>query len=205
MERIATPVETEELCHYGCGCQAKFRNGSGNLMCLPRSNSCPAIKSKNAKGLSKAHADGKMRTDFGGRPNRIPPKKPQPIPRFSKGGTGPHKKFLIEERGHQCEICLLTTWLDRPVPLEMDHIDGDHQNNEKVNLRLLCPNCHSTTDTYRGRNISKKRKETRYVSDEEFISALRSTKNIRQALIKLDLTPKGANYVRAHELSAELR
>lgn len=67
MERIAIPVETEELCYYGCGCQAKFRNGSGNLMCLPRSNSCPAIKAKNAKALSKAHADGRMRTDFGGR------------------------------------------------------------------------------------------------------------------------------------------
>lgn len=69
MERTAIPVTTEELCHYGCGCQAKFRNGSGNLMCLPRSNSCPAIKAKNAKALSKAHADGRMRTDFGGRKN----------------------------------------------------------------------------------------------------------------------------------------
>ena len=69
MERIAVPVETEELCHYGCGCQAKFRNGSGNLMCLTRSNSCPAIKEKNSKAISKAHADGKMRTDFGGRKN----------------------------------------------------------------------------------------------------------------------------------------
>ena len=77
MERIAIPVETEELCHYGCGCQAKFRNGSGNLMCLPRSNSCPEKKKKNAKGLSKAHADGKMRTDFGGNNARA----------WSKGNT----------------------------------------------------------------------------------------------------------------------
>ncbi|MEV5159674.1 HNH endonuclease [Streptomyces sp. NPDC053728] len=42
-------------------------------------------------------------------------------------------------------------WRDRPLPLEVDHIDGDWRNNKPQNLRLLCPNCHSTTDTYRGR------------------------------------------------------
>lgn len=43
------------------------------------------------------------------------------------------------------------TWRDRPLPLEVDHIDGNWRNNQPQNLRLLCPNCHSTTDTYRGR------------------------------------------------------
>ncbi|MCX5013731.1 HNH endonuclease [Streptomyces sp. NBC_00555] len=43
------------------------------------------------------------------------------------------------------------TWQGYPLPLEVDHIDGDWRNNLPENLRLLCPNCHSTTDSYRGR------------------------------------------------------
>ena len=50
---------------------------------------------------------------------------------------------------HQCFRCNLSVWLGDPIPLELDHIDGCHQNNELTNLRLLCPNCHSKTSTFR--------------------------------------------------------
>ncbi|MFG2624835.1 HNH endonuclease [Streptomyces sp. NPDC048473] len=54
-----------------------------------------------------------------------------------------------EER---CAMCgAEPTWRGLPLPLEVDHIDGNWRNNQPRNLRLLCPNCHSTTDTYRGR------------------------------------------------------
>ncbi|MDX3238537.1 HNH endonuclease signature motif containing protein [Streptomyces sp. ME03-5709C] len=43
-------------------------------------------------------------------------------------------------------------WRGRPLPLEVDHVNGDWRDNRLGNLRFLCPNCHSTTDTYRGRN-----------------------------------------------------
>lgn len=52
-----------------------------------------------------------------------------------------------------CSGCGLERWHRRPIPLELDHIDGDRSNNRLENLRLLCPNCHAQTDTYRGRNI----------------------------------------------------
>lgn len=60
MKRIATPIETNELCSYGCGNVAKFINGSKKLMCKSTSNSCPTIRSKNSSGVAKAHADGKI-------------------------------------------------------------------------------------------------------------------------------------------------
>ncbi|MFG2898579.1 HNH endonuclease signature motif containing protein [Streptomyces zaomyceticus] len=52
----------------------------------------------------------------------------------------------------QCAMCgNAALWRGRPLPLEVDHIDGDWRDNRIENLRFLCPNCHSTTTGYRGR------------------------------------------------------
>ncbi len=69
--------------------------------------------------------------------------------------TGRLKKKLIEDgiKEHRCENCTLSKWLDNPIPLELHHVDGNRDNNEFNNLELLCPNCHSLTDNYRGKNI----------------------------------------------------
>lgn len=57
----------------------------------------------------------------------------------------------------RCALCGTgRTWRDRPLPLEVDHVDGNWRNNQPQNLRLLCPNCHSTTDTYRGRGKGRR-------------------------------------------------
>ncbi len=74
------------------------------------------------------------------------------------------KPHLIKERGHKCERCGLEEWLEEPIPLEIDHIDGDRTNNEKENLKLLCCNCHGLTPTWRGRNNEKKEVIQRYCS-----------------------------------------
>jgi len=62
------------------------------------------------------------------------------------------KEYLIEARGHKCEMCNCETHRGEPIPLEVDHINGDHTNNDLTNLRIICPNCHSQTDTYKNRN-----------------------------------------------------
>jgi 5-methylcytosine-specific restriction endonuclease McrA len=59
--------------------------------------------------------------------------------------------LLIEE----CCVCNLTTWLDKPLALQLDHTNGINNDNRLENLRLLCPNCHSQTETFAGRNKPK--------------------------------------------------
>lgn len=56
---------------------------------------------------------------------------------------------LKEER---CESCGLTDWRGQPLSLELHHVNGDGHDNRLENLRLLCPNCHSQTDTWGARN-----------------------------------------------------
>lgn len=59
------------------------------------------------------------------------------------------KKRLIKYRGHRCQRCNNIKWLNDKIPLELHHIDGNNRNNIKLNLQLLCPNCHALTDNYR--------------------------------------------------------
>lgn len=56
-----------------------------------------------------------------------------------------------------CYVCDITTWKNKPLSLHLDHINGINHDNRIENLRLLCPNCHSQTDTYAGRNMRKAR------------------------------------------------
>ena len=97
----------------------------------------------------------------------------------------------------KCWHCGLSEWLNGLLVLELDHINGDNRDHRIENLRYLCPNCHSQTPTYRGKSINNGKQK---VSDQVLKEALKTTNNIRQALIKVGLTPKGGNYTRAQKL-----
>lgn len=62
------------------------------------------------------------------------------------------RNTLIREVGRHCFECNLEEWRGHLIPLEVDHIDGNAGNNSFENLRLLCPNCHGITTTWKGRN-----------------------------------------------------
>lgn len=67
------------------------------------------------------------------------------------GPDARRNKVILEQKGI-CDGCGLSEWMDKPITFEMDHIDGNNKNNKRENLRALCPNCHSQTATWRGRN-----------------------------------------------------
>lgn len=62
------------------------------------------------------------------------------------------RRFVSERDGWLCRVCTNSTWMDQTIPLELDHIDGNASNNFPINLRLICPNCHAQTTTYKARN-----------------------------------------------------
>lgn len=66
------------------------------------------------------------------------------------------KNRLFKEglKEKKCECCGNTEWLGKPIPLELHHINGINSDNRIENLEILCPNCHSFTENYRGLNKS---------------------------------------------------
>lgn len=69
------------------------------------------------------------------------------------GSTYNLKRRLLAEGilVNKCATCGLADWLGNPISLHMDHINGENKDNRLENLRLLCPNCHSQTETYCGK------------------------------------------------------
>lgn len=88
----------------------------------------------------------------------------------SKVSSRTWKKYLIYSSGTICMVCKNSKWNNQSIPIELDHIDGDSTNNKLENLRLICPNCHAQTPTYKNRNKGKGRyfRRTRYNSGKSY-------------------------------------
>lgn len=77
-------------------------------------------------------------------------------------------KRLIEGgyREYKCECCGISEWNDKPIKLQIHHINGDNKDNRITNLQILCPNCHSQTDNYCSKNNCKHTyKETKRIKE----------------------------------------
>lgn len=85
---------------------------------------------------------------------------------FSKGPalrSGPSTRKRLIELGHEdrCACGQGPEWNGKPLTLQVDHIDGDRFNNSIENLRIICPNCHTQTETFGNTNLGSSPKEPR--------------------------------------------
>jgi len=89
------------------------------------------------------------------------------------------KNRLIEEgiKSNKCEECGISEWNGKPINCQLDHINGNSTDHSLSNLRILCPNCHSQTDTFCGKNKNTKPKTLENLSNKRNIKLENDIKN----------------------------
>ena len=111
-------------------------------------------------GIDTSHFTARSRVNSTTRRKRAPQEILVRSPEGSRRVPGDRLKRAMLALGvaEHCALCdIPPVWRGRPLRLEVDHVDGDWRNNLRENLRLLCPNCHSATDSYRGRNKGRRK------------------------------------------------
>ncbi len=95
---------------------------------------------------------------------------------------------------YECYICKnLGFHLNKPLNLQLDHINGISNDNRLENLRWLCPNCHSQTENYAGRNRRGKSKK-KFITEQLILDSISTVNNINQLLLKIEASNTNGNY-----------
>jgi 5-methylcytosine-specific restriction endonuclease McrA len=131
-----------------------LRGSGGNYRTFRRHVARLAIDTSHFVG--KAHLAGRARENLRSRR----PLSDLLVENGSYDNTSRLRQRLIRERvlEARCAECGLDAWRGRPIPLELDHINGERSDLRPGNLRLLCPNCHALTPTYKGKNTMRARR-----------------------------------------------
>ena len=195
------------ICSYGCNQEAKFQLKNKKWCCSIKSNSCPEIRRKNSEGSKNCYKNGRN-LNFGGSKEKgdelrkksheshIEKLKQRP---FEQWGKKLKCDLILKEQDFKCCHCKIEKfWNSKPLTFELDHINGDKQNNKRENLRLLCPNCHSQTDTWRGRGGGKYK--TIKIEEEKIVEKLEELKSIYQTIIYFEYAPTKGIYDRFYKI-----
>jgi len=85
-------------------------------------------------------------------------------------GSKAIKNYIAQINGNKCSVCGISDWMGIAISLELEHIDGNSENNNINNLSLICPNCHSQTSTYKGKNKGNGRhkRKLRYQNNQSY-------------------------------------
>jgi hypothetical protein len=157
------PYEKRNTNKFCCrSCSIKTSNKKRTISTLKNCLHCNSILSKSAIKFCSHTCQRKFEYS-------------QRIDMWMEGKLNPKarsffKKYLTETYGYKCSCCGIDEWNGKELILEIDHIDGIPDNNEPKNLRFICPNCHSQTDTYKGKNIGNGRhyRKVRYSNGQSY-------------------------------------
>ena len=104
------------------------------------------------------------------------------------------RKRILHEQEQSCNICKIPQkWNNKFLSFQLDHISGDRRDESRKNLQMICPNCHSQTDTYCGKNGTK-------VTNKEIANALSETVNNHKLCMLLGLNPSMHTYARINKI-----
>lgn len=212
-----TTIKDGDTCSF-CGAPAKKRSRhTGNYSCEDNTNNCPAVRQKNANGLKVAYTEGRKTNQhffdptFDEKRAWSRGKTVVTDPRVSKRSLAEYfcanstvarsairnlilKNNLLE---YKCAECGIDSWNNKILSLQLDHINGENNDHRIDNLRFLCPNCHSQTPTFCGKNKNTGKHK---VSDKVLLETLNQSDTIHQALRKLGLSIGKEHYRRATKL-----
>jgi 5-methylcytosine-specific restriction endonuclease McrA len=126
-----------------------------------------------------------------------------PYEHFAKKNVCGHKLKSVILRDnlleYRCQECGLDDlWNGKKLSLHLDHIDGNNTNHDLSNLRFLCPNCHTQTETYCGKN-----KTGRNLSDEDYLTIIPEVYNVAECMRKLGKRPQKHHYEKIEKLLQE--
>jgi 5-methylcytosine-specific restriction endonuclease McrA len=92
------------------------------------------------------------------------------VDNFQGFGMPVIKRLVGNRQENRCDICKYSSWMDKPIMLILDHIDGNASNWNSSNLRMICSNCDAQTSTYKKRNVGNGRhsRKIRYQSGKSY-------------------------------------
>ena len=197
-----------EKCEYNCGNKAKFTLSNGKKCCSKNFQSCPEVKRKNSEGLKKAHERGDIPTDTkhldGNRAwnkGKMIADRKDYFCKNSNYQSGRVRKIIVRHNliEYKCSSCNRSKWQGKQLSLELHHINGNNRDHRLENLEFLCPNCHSITENWRGKQNTGKEK----VSDEKLIDLIPECGSIRQVCLEAGISGRGGNHPRIRRLIKE--